>query len=113
MARYAVLFGAVGVAVPVFAFLLSVWVPLFPLPVFALVLFFCPSYAWFIATARCEPFDSCSMQMLAWVGAANLALYLALAAVFWYTRQKYRGLRFTIVALTVTLSVWWVKLWVW
>jgi hypothetical protein len=98
--------------IPVAAFLFSVALPLPPLPLVAVVLFLCPSFAWFAATAACTPFDSCSLEMLAWVVIANILLYATLASVLWFTRVKFKSLRWVVFACVFFASAWWARLWV-
>ena len=112
MTRYLVPFAAVGLLVPIGAYLLSVVVPLFPLTLLGIVTLLCPSYAWFGVTAACNPFDACSLQTLAWVTGANLLLYLALAFMFWYTRARWKILRIAVSGIVVVASAWWANLWV-
>ena len=94
------------------AFLLGSWIQLLPAPVLAVVLFFCPSHVFFVATAACEPFDACSVRMLGWVVAANVLLYSVLAVVVWLTKHRWKTARLGIFAGVAAASAWWVTQWV-
>jgi hypothetical protein len=112
MLRYLAFATLLAAAVAMASFLVGVWFPLLPSPVLAAILFVCPSYSFFAATAACEPFDACSLNMLAWVVAANVALFCLLATTLWFTRQRLRPLRFAVFALVAAASAWWVSQWV-
>lgn len=71
---------AVGAVVPVVFSLLALAVPLFPVWLQVIVLVLCPPYMFFLATATCEPFDSCSLNMLALVMLSNTVLYALLGS---------------------------------
>jgi hypothetical protein len=72
MSRYLITAIAIATLVPLSAYLLSSAVPFPPLPLVALILFLCPSFAWLGATAACDYFDRCSLSMLGWVVGANV-----------------------------------------
>jgi hypothetical protein len=112
MARYLSLALALATVVPVAGYLLNAAMPAFPTPGVAVLLFLCPSFAWFGATAACEHFDRCSLSMLGWVVSANALLYCGLAAVLWLTRARFKAARFIVVGTAALASAWWAKLWV-
>lgn len=112
MLRYLAFATLLAVAVALASFLLGTWFPLLPSPMLAAILFLCPSHSFFAATAACEPFDTCSLNMLAWVVAANVALYCLLAVCLWFTRQRLKALRFAVFAVVAAASSWWVSQWV-
>lgn len=112
MPRYLSIAVAVAVLVPLSGYLLSSVVPFPLLPVVALILFFCPSFAWLGATAACEYFDRCSLSMLAGVVGANVLLYGCLAAVLWFTRARFKAARFIVLSAVALASAWWARLWV-
>ena len=112
MKRYLLWSSLFAAMVPVAAFLFSAIVPLPPLALVAVVLFLCPSFAWFAATTACTPFDFCSLEMLAWVVIANILLYATLATVLWLTRAKFKSLRWVVFASAFLASAWWTRLWV-
>jgi hypothetical protein len=112
MLRYIAIGATVAIAVALIGFLLGSWLPLMPAPVLAVILFLCPSQAFFVATAACESFDACSLTMLAWVVTANVLLYSALAIAAWLTRERWKVARFTTFAAAAAASAWWVTRWV-
>ena len=112
MLRYIAIGSGLAVAVAVIAFLLGSWFPLLPAPALAVILFLCPSHVFFVATAACEPFDACSWRMFGWVLLANVLLYSALAVMLWFTRDRWRAVRNSVLAAVAALSVWWVTQWV-
>ena len=112
MPRYLAIAAVLALAVALAAFLLGSAFPLLPSPVLAVILFLCPSHAFFAATAACAPFDACSLEMLFWVLAANVALYTSLAAVLWATRQRWRSARYAVLGIAASTSGWWVTQWV-
>ena len=112
MLRYISIGATAGVVVALVGFLLGTWFPRMPAPVLAVTLFLCPSQVFFVATAACEPFDACSLNMLAWVVAANILLYSALAAFAWLTRQHWKLARLGVFAAVGAASAWWVTQWV-
>ena len=75
MLRYLSIATLFAIVVAAAAYLLGAWSPLLPSPLVAAILFVCPSHSFFAATAACEPFDACSLNMLAWVILANIVLY--------------------------------------
>ena len=112
MQRYVAIGASLAFTVALVAFLLGSWFPLLPGPVLAVVLFLCPSYAFFVATAACEPFDACSWSMFGWVAAANVLLYAALAVFLWLTRERWKPARLGVLAVLAAVSSWWVSRWV-
>ena len=112
MLRYISIGATVAVVVALVGFLLGTWFPRMPAPVLALTLFLCPSQVFFVATAACEPFDGCSLNMLGWVVAANVLLYSALAAFAWFTKQRWKVARLGVFAAVGAASAWWVTQWV-
>ena len=110
MARYLGWAVLLAVLVPVAGYLAAAVVPLAD-PLVAVLLFLCPSHAFFVATAACDAFDACSLKMLGWVIAANVLLYAALAAVLWFTRARFKAARFVVFAGAVVASAWWARLW--
>ena len=85
-------FSAAGAVVPVVFSFVSLAVPLFPIWLLLIVLVLCPPYMLFLATAACEPFDACSLNMLALVMLSNAAFYALLGsgvyAVASYLRRR-------------------------
>jgi len=112
MLRYLGFAILLAVVVALVSFLLGAWFPLLPSPLVAIILFVCPSHSFFAATAACEPFDSCSLSMLSWVVAANVALYCVLAAALWLTRHRWAPVRVGVFAVTALASGWWAAQWV-
>ena len=112
MARYISIWASVAIAFALVGFLVGSWFPLMPAPLLAVTLFFCPSQVFFVATTACEPFDSCSLETLAWVVAANVLLHSALAFVSWLTRERWRTVRLGIFSAVAATSAWWVTQWV-
>ena len=112
MLRYISIWAAVAFVVAFVGFLLGTWFPRMPAPLLAVTLFLCPSQAFFAATAACEPFDACSVNMLGWVAAANVLLYSALAVVAWLTRQRWKAARLGVFTAVGAASAWWVTQWV-
>lgn len=111
MARYLSWAIFLAVLVPVAGYLAAAVVPLFPTPLVAVLLFLCPSHAFFVATAACDAFDACSLTMLAWVIAANVVLYAALATVLWLTRSRFKAAGYVVFAGAAVASAWWARLW--
>jgi hypothetical protein len=112
MLRYISIGATVAVVVALVGFLLGTWFPRMPAPVLAVTLFLCPSQVFFVATAACEPFDACSLNMLGWVVAANVLLYSALAGFAWLTRQRWKVARLGVFTAVGAASAWWVTQWV-
>ena len=112
MLRYITIGALVAFAMAVVAYLLGSWFPFLPRPVLAVIVFLCPSYVFFVATAACEPFDACSLGMFGWVATANILLYSALALAAWLTRARWKAARLSIFAAVAATSAWWVTQWV-
>ncbi len=75
MLKFVAKFAVVGAAIPVAFSFLSLAVPLFPTWLLLIVMVLCPPYLFFLATAACEPFDACSLNMLAFVVFSNATFY--------------------------------------
>ena len=112
MTRYLSIAVVLAALVPLSGYLLSSVVPFPPLPIVALILFLCPSFAWLGATAACEYFDRCSLSMLGWIVAANVLLYGFVAAVLWFTRARFKAARVIVLGAVAFASAWWARLWV-
>ena len=74
MRRYLGIASLLAITVALAAFGLGIAFPLMPSAVVAIVLFLCPSYALMAATAACEIFEPCSLNMFAWVMGLNILL---------------------------------------
>jgi hypothetical protein len=85
--RYVSWFMAVGAAVPLGGFALSLLIPVFPSPLLSTLLVLCPGYILLMSTAGCEPFDACTMGVLAQVVASNVILYGIVGAIVGYVRR--------------------------
>lgn len=112
MLRYLSIATLFAIVVAAAAYLLGAWSPLLPSPLVAAILFVCPSHSFFAATAACEPFDACSLNMLAWVILANIVLYCVVAATLWFTRERYKSVRVTVITALALASAWWASQWV-
>jgi hypothetical protein len=112
MLRYLAIASFVAATVALASFALGVAFPLMPRPLVALALFFCPSYALMAATAACEAFKPCSLNMLAWVVFLNIGLYSFLASTMWATRQRWGGVRVAVLGAYAAASWWWAAQWV-
>lgn len=112
MTRYLSIAVALAALVPLSGYLLSSAIPFPPLPVVALILFLCPSFAWLGATAACEYFDRCSLSMLGWIVGANVLLYGCLAVVLWFTRTRFKAARVMVLGAVGLASARWVRLWI-
>lgn len=111
MLRYLITATLLAASIALSSFLIGAQSPPVPSPVLAGVLFLCPSYAFFAATAACDPFDSCSLDMLRSVVTLNVITYCVLAAVLWYTRQRMKLLRLVVFAVAGGASAWWALQW--
>jgi hypothetical protein len=112
MRRYLGFASLLAIAVAFAAFVLGIVFPLLPSPIVAAVLFLCPSYALMAATAACEAFDPCSLNMLVWVVGLNVGIYCLLATTLWLTRQRWRAVRFGVFGVSTAASAWWAAQWV-
>jgi hypothetical protein len=75
-------------------------------PFLAAVSFLCPSYVLFAATAACAPLDWCSLHMLAWVVAGNVALYGLVALALTLTRRHFQIVGIIVLCAVLTFSGW-------
>ena len=112
MLRYLGIASLLAITVALASFALGIVFPLMPSLLVAPVLFLCPSYALMAATAACEPFEPCSLNMLAWVVSLNVCLYGLLAVTLWFTRQRWQAVRIAVFGAVVALSGWWASQWV-
>jgi hypothetical protein len=112
MLRYLGIASLLAVTVALASFALGIAFPLMPSPLVAVVLFLCPSYALMAATAACEAFEPCSLNMLAWVVTLNIGLYSFVAATLWVTRQRWRGVQVAVLGAVAATSGWWAAQWV-
>ena len=112
MLRYLVIASLVAATLALASFAVGVAFPLMPTPLVFVVLFVCPSYALMAATAACEAFEPCSLNMLAWVVLLNMGLYSLLAGTMWATRQRWRGVRVAVFGAFAAASCWWAAQWV-
>jgi hypothetical protein len=112
MLRYFAIASLLAATVALASFALGVALPLMPTLLFGAVLFLCPSYALMAATAACEAFEPCSLNMLAWVVFLNIGLYSLLAGTMWVTRQRWRGVRVLVFGAFAAVSWWWAAQWV-
>ena len=112
MRRYLAITSLLAITLAFASFALGVAFPLMRSVVVAVVLFFCPSYALMAATAACEVFEPCSLNMLAWVVSLNIGLYCVLAVTLWFTRQRWRVVRVAVFGSVSAASGWWAAQWV-
>ena len=112
MYRYLVFAALLAVAAAFGAFVLGNVFPLMTLPVVAIVLFFCPSYALMAATAACEALDPCALNMLVLVVTLNIGLYCLLALTLWLTRNRWKSVRIGVFAVTAVATTCWASQWV-
>ena len=111
MRRYLFIALVLALTVPLAAYLLAALSPVFPKALLVLVIFLCPAYPWFVAAAACKYFDACSLSVLGWVLAANAFLYAVLAAVLWFTRQRFKPVRYILGGAAALASAWWAMFW--
>jgi hypothetical protein len=112
MLRYLGISSLLAVTAALVTFALGIAFPLMPSLLVAAVLFLCPSYALMAATAACEAFEPCSLNMLAWVVILNIAFYSLVAVTLWVTRQRWRGMRVAVLGIIAAASGWWAAQWV-
>ena len=112
MRRYLAIASLLAITVALASFALGMIFPLMPSVVVAVVLFLCPSYALMAATAACEVFEPCSLNMFAWVVSLNIGLYSVLAITLWFTRQRWLVFRFAVLGSVAAASAWWAAQWV-
>jgi hypothetical protein len=111
MRRYLGIAVVFALIVPIAAYLLGAAVPTYPKALLVLVIFLCPAYPLFVATAACKHFDACSLSTLGWVLASNVLLYAFIAAVLWFTRQSFRPVGYIVVGAVAFASAWWATFW--
>ena len=109
--RHLAIAAALGTTATIIVFLLGVTLSPFPIPLLALSLLVSPAHVLFIATAACDPFDTCSLITLLWAVAINAALYAAIALCLWFTKVRLPGARPLLLAGLALSSVLWLRLW--
>ncbi len=112
MLRHLGIASLLAVTVALASFALGIAFPSMPSLLVAVVLFLCPPYALMAATAACEAFEPCSLNMLSWVVVLNVGVYSVVAVTFWVTRQRWRGMRLAVLGVVAAASGWWAAQWV-